>query len=162
MTHPQVVQLIASFLKEKEHSVWIVMEYCLGSVSDCVEVQPKLLKEMEINQILRNILQGLAYLHHQQVIHRDIKAGNILLTESGVAKIGDFGSASSNWPANSFVGSPYWMAPEVIMAMEDGTYTGAADIWSLGITAIEIADKKPPLFRQRGRIYFCVILNSTF
>ena len=100
---------------------------------------------------MRNILQGLAYLHHQQVIHRDIKAGNILLTESGVAKIGDFGSASSNWPANSFVGSPYWMAPEVIMAMEDGTYTGAADIWSLGITAIEIADKKPPLFRHWGR-----------
>ena len=87
-------------------------------------------------------------MHEKHVIHRDIKAGNILLTETGVAKIGDFGSASSNWPANSFVGSPYWMAPEVIMAMEDGTYTGSADIWSLGITAIEIADKKPPLFRQ--------------
>ena len=110
--------------------------------------QPKLLKEVEINQILRNILQGLAYLHTKHVIHRDIKAGNILLTESGVAKIGDFGSASSNWPANSFVGSPYWMAPEVILAMEDGVYTGAADIWSLGITAIEISDKKPPNFSQ--------------
>ena len=115
-------------------------------VGNPMKVQPALLAEPEINQILRNILKGLVYLHSKQIIHRDIKAGNILLAETGVAKIGDFGSAASHWPANSFVGSPYWMAPEVIMAMEDGKYDGAADIWSLGITAIEIADKKPPLF----------------
>ena len=105
---------------------------------------------MEISQIIRNVLQGLEYLHGISIIHRDVKAGNILLTDHGLAKLGDFGSASAKCPANSFVGSPYWMAPEVILAMENGLYDGAADIWSLGITSIEIADKKPPLFSQNA------------
>ena len=130
------------------------------SVDHPMIVQPALLAEPEINQILRNILKGLVYLHSKQIIHRDIKAGNILLAETGVAKIGDFGSAASHWPANSFVGSPYWMAPEVIMAMEDGKYDGAADIWSLGITAIEIADKKPPLFSQNAMAALYQIAQS--
>ncbi|XP_014817646.1 PREDICTED: serine/threonine-protein kinase TAO2-like [Calidris pugnax] len=82
--------------------------------------------------------------------HRDVKAGNILLTEPGQVKLGDFGSASIVAPANSFVGTPYWMAPEVILAMDEGQYDGKADVWSLGITCIELAERKPPLFNMNA------------
>lgn len=75
-----------------------------------------------------------------------MKAGNILLTEVGTVKLADFGSASMGSPANSFVGTPYWMAPEVILAMDEGQYDGKVDVWSLGITCIELAERKPPYF----------------
>ncbi|CAL8301697.1 unnamed protein product [Merluccius merluccius] len=81
---------------------------------------------------------------------RDVKAGNILLTEPGLVKLGDFGSASIVAPANSFVGTPYWMAPEVILAMDEGQYDGKVDVWSLGITCIELAERKPPLFNMNA------------
>ncbi|KAG7273094.1 hypothetical protein CRUP_024824 [Coryphaenoides rupestris] len=93
---------------------------------------------------------GLAYLHSHNMIHRDVKAGNILLTEPGLVKLGDFGSASIVAPANSFVGTPYWMAPEVILAMDEGQYDGKVDVWSLGITCIELAERKPPLFNMNA------------
>ncbi|CAB1341409.1 unnamed protein product [Coregonus sp. 'balchen'] len=80
----------------------------------------------------------------------DVKAGNILLTEPGQVKLGDFGSASIVAPANSFVGTPYWMAPEVILAMDEGQYDGKVDVWSLGITCIELAERKPPLFNMNA------------
>ena len=79
-----------------------------------------------------------------------MKAGNILLTECGTVKLADFGSASMFSPANSFVGTPYWMAPEVILAMDEGQYDGKVDIWSLGITCIELAERKPPLFNMNA------------
>lgn len=134
----------------REHTAWLVMEYCLGSASDIVEVHKKPLKEVEISAICHDGLLGLSYLHSQGKIHRDVKAGNILLTESGIVKLADFGSASMICPANSFVGTPYWMAPEVILAMDEGQYDGKADIWSLGITCIELAERKPPLFNMNA------------
>lgn len=133
-----------------EHTAWLVMEYCLGSASDIIEVHKKPLKEIEIAQICHDALQGLVYLHSQSKIHRDVKAGNILLTENGTVKLADFGSAALNCPANSFVGTPYWMAPEVILAMDEGQYDGRADIWSLGIMCIELAERKPPLFNMNA------------
>lgn len=81
---------------------------------------------------------------------RDVKAGNILLTENGTVKLADFGSASIKCPANSFVGTPYWMAPEVILAMDEGQYDGKVDVWSLGITCIELAERKPPYFNMNA------------
>ncbi|TNN45941.1 Serine/threonine-protein kinase TAO2 [Liparis tanakae] len=126
------------------------MEYCLGSASDLLEVHKKPLQEMEIAAITHGALQGLAYLHSHNMIHRDVKAGNILLTEPGQVKLGDFGSASIVAPANSFVGTPYWMAPEVILAMDEGQYDGKVDVWSLGITSIELAERKPPLFNMNA------------
>lgn len=80
----------------------------------------------------------------------DVKAGNILLTENGTVKLADFGSASIKCPANSFVGTPYWMAPEVILAMDEGQYDGKVDVWSLGITCIELAERKPPYFNMNA------------
>ncbi|KAG7272186.1 hypothetical protein CRUP_036900, partial [Coryphaenoides rupestris] len=126
--HPNSIEYKGCFLRE--HTAWLVMEYCLGSASD--------------------LLEGLAYLHSHNMIHRDIKAGNVLLTEPGQVKLADFGSASIASPANSFVGTPYWMAPEVILAMDEGQYDGKVDIWSLGITCIELAERKPPLFNMNA------------
>lgn len=114
------------------------MEYCLGSASDIIEVHKRPLKEDEIAAICEGVLRGLHYLHSLGRIHRDVKAGNILLTENGTVKLADFGSASIKCPANSFVGTPYWMAPEVILAMDEGQYDGKVDVWSLGITCIEL------------------------
>ena len=114
------------------------MEYCLGSASDLLEVHKKPLAEKEIATIMRDSLDGLAFIHSKNYIHRDIKAGNILLTDSGTVKLADFGSASFVSPANSFVGTPYWMSPEVILAMDEGQYDSKVDIWSLGITCIEL------------------------
>uniref|UniRef100_A0A667Y676 non-specific serine/threonine protein kinase n=1 Tax=Myripristis murdjan TaxID=586833 RepID=A0A667Y676_9TELE len=146
--HPNSIEYKGCYLRE--HTAWLVMEYCLGSASDLLEVHKKPLQEVEIAAITHGALQGLAYLHSHNMIHRDIKAGNILLTEPGQVKLADFGSASIASPANSFVGTPYWMAPEVILAMDEGQYDGKVDIWSLGITCIELAERKPPLFNMNA------------
>ncbi|KAM7398134.1 hypothetical protein PAMA_006154 [Pampus argenteus] len=146
--HPNSIEYKGCYLRE--HTAWLVMEYCLGSASDLLEVHKKPLQEVEIAAITHGALQGLAYLHSHNMIHRDVKAGNILLTEPGQVKLADFGSASIASPANSFVGTPYWMAPEVILAMDEGQYDGKVDIWSLGITCIELAERKPPLFNMNA------------
>ncbi|XP_035253422.1 serine/threonine-protein kinase TAO2 isoform X2 [Anguilla anguilla] len=148
LRHPNTVEYRGCYLRE--HTAWLVMEYCLGSASDLLEVHKKPLQEVEIAAITHGALQGLAYLHSHNMIHRDVKAGNILLTEPGQVKLGDFGSASIVAPANSFVGTPYWMAPEVILAMDEGQYDGKVDVWSLGITCIELAERKPPLFNMNA------------
>uniref|UniRef100_A0A8C6S681 non-specific serine/threonine protein kinase n=1 Tax=Neogobius melanostomus TaxID=47308 RepID=A0A8C6S681_9GOBI len=146
--HPNSIEYKGCYLRE--HTAWLVMEYCLGSASDLLEVHKKPLQEVEIAAITHGALQGLAYLHSHNMIHRDIKAGNVLLTEFGQVKLADFGSASIACPANSFVGTPYWMAPEVILAMDEGQYDGKVDIWSLGITCVELAERKPPLFNMNA------------
>ncbi|KAJ7993664.1 hypothetical protein DPEC_G00257010 [Dallia pectoralis] len=148
LRHPNSIEYKGCYLKD--NTAWLVMEYCLGSASDLLEVHKKPLQEVEIAAITHGALLGLAYLHSHNMIHRDVKAGNILLTESGQVKLADFGSASIASPANSFVGTPYWMAPEVILAMDEGQYEGKVDIWSLGITCIELAERKPPLFNMNA------------
>lgn len=148
LKHRNTIQFKGCYLKE--HTAWLVMEYCLGSTSDIVEVHKKPLREEEIAAICTDALSGLEYLHSFKYIHRDVKAGNILLTEDGTVKLADFGSATMNSPANSFVGSPYWIAPELILAMEEGTYDVKVDIWSLGITCIELAERKPPYFNMNA------------
>uniref|UniRef100_G3UEC0 Serine/threonine-protein kinase TAO2 n=1 Tax=Loxodonta africana TaxID=9785 RepID=G3UEC0_LOXAF len=151
LRHPNTIQYRGCYLRE--HTAWLVMEYCLGSASDLLEDSPvhkKPLQEVEIAAVTHGALQGLAYLHSHNMIHRDVKAGNILLSEPGLVKLGDFGSASIMAPANSFVGTPYWMAPEVILAMDEGQYDGKVDVWSLGITCIELAERKPPLFNMNA------------
>lgn len=146
--HPNTIEYKGCYLRE--NTAWLVMEYCVGSASDIIEVHKRPLREEEISAICDGVLQGLGYLHNLGRIHRDIKAGNILLTEQGVVKLADFGSAAIKCPANSFVGTPYWMAPEVILAMDEGQYDGKVDVWSLGITCIELAERKPPYFNMNA------------
>mmetsp|Transcript_14901 Transcript_14901/g.28925 ORF Transcript_14901/g.28925 Transcript_14901/m.28925 type:complete len:321 (+) Transcript_14901:1701-2663(+) len=131
---------------EKGDCVWIVMEYCAaGSVADLMSYCGTTLDEEYIRDIVAYVLLGLHYLHKQNLIHRDIKAGNILLTDSGQAKLGDFGVAAQlntvQSKRSTMTGAPFWMAPEV---MQEERYDSKCDIWSLGITIIEMAQGKPP------------------
>lgn len=148
LNHKNCIEYKGCFFNEG--TAWLVMEYCLGSASDIVEVHKKPLKEDEIAAVCHDSLCGLSYLHSKNLIHRDVKAGNILLTDNGTVKLADFGAASMISPANSFVGTPYWMAPEVILAMDEGQYDGKVDVWSLGITCIELAERKPPYFNMNA------------
>jgi len=125
------------------------MEYLEGgSLRDLLDSRKQPLKEPILARFIQNILQGLKYLHMERRIHRDIKAANVLISKSGVAKLVDFGVSQqltkTMQKRNTFVGTPYWMAPEVIAA---SYYDEKADIWSLGITIIELACGKPPWFQ---------------
>eukprot|EP01111_Echinosteliopsis_oligospora_P004162 TRINITY_DN1659_c0_g1_i1.p1 TRINITY_DN1659_c0_g1~~TRINITY_DN1659_c0_g1_i1.p1 ORF type:complete len:358 (-),score=80.05 TRINITY_DN1659_c0_g1_i1:15-1088(-) len=129
----------------------IAMEFCNGgAVLDVINAMQKPLKEEQIAAICYHILLGLQFMHSSKILHRDIKAGNVLLTIDGRAKLGDFGVStkliSTLQRHRTVVGSPYWMSPEVIQATGSSGYDQKADIWSLGITAIEMAEMKPPHF----------------
>ncbi|KAJ8797733.1 hypothetical protein J1605_017159 [Eschrichtius robustus] len=129
------------------------MEFCgAGSVTDLIKnTKGNTLKEEWIAYICREILRGLSHLHQHKVIHRDIKGQNVLLTENAEVKLVDFGVSAqldrTVGRRNTFIGTPYWMAPEVIACDEnpDATYDFKSDLWSLGITAIEMAEGAPPL-----------------
>lgn len=141
-----ITQYFGCFVHEYE--LWIVMEFLnAGSCLDLIKsVRPQTLPEPVIAEILAQFLDGLRYLHDSGKLHRDIKAANVLVAASGVVKIADFGVAAQLSVflsrRNTFVGTPFWMAPEVIGEVK---YSYAADIWSLGITAIELAKGRPPL-----------------
>jgi serine/threonine kinase 3 len=139
-----IVKYYGSYFKNTD--LWIVMEFCgAGSISDIMKLRRKTLTEDEIATVLWYTLKGLEYLHERRKIHRDIKAGNILLNMDGKAKLADFGVAGQLTDTmakrNTVIGTPYWMAPEVIQEIG---YDCVADIWSLGITALEMAEGKPP------------------
>ncbi|EOA33623.1 hypothetical protein CARUB_v10019794mg [Capsella rubella] len=142
--HPNVVRYLGSY--QGEDYLWIVMEYCGGgSVADLMNVTEEALEEYQIAYICREALKGLAYLHSIYKVHRDIKGGNILLTEQGEVKLGDFGVAAqltrTMSKRNTFIGTPHWMAPEVI---QENRYDGKVDVWALGVSAIEMAEGLPP------------------
>ncbi|QHO56647.1 hypothetical protein HN51_011362 [Arachis hypogaea] len=142
--HPNVVRYLGSY--QGEEYLWIVMEYCGGgSVADLMSVTDEALDEGQIAYICREALKGLEYLHSIFKVHRDIKGGNILLTEQGDVKLGDFGVAAqltrTMSKRNTFIGTPHWMAPEVI---QESRYDGKVDVWALGVSAIEMAEGVPP------------------
>ncbi|ODM87195.1 Serine/threonine-protein kinase TAO1-B, partial [Orchesella cincta] len=154
ISHMNIIKCEGSYLRE--HTTWLVMEYCLGSASDLLLLLQRTLTEDEIGALCTGLLRALTYLHALGRIHRDIKAGNILLTQSGTVKLSDFGSASLHSPTQTFVGSPYWMSPEAIRAVDDEQpYDCKVDVWSLGITCIELAEGKPPNFymNQMSALY---------
>ncbi|KAF7648369.1 hypothetical protein LDENG_00157870 [Lucifuga dentata] len=155
--HRNIATYYGAFIKKgpagQDHQLWLVMEYCgAGSVTDLVKKSKgNCLKEDWIAYICREVLRGLSHLHSHHVIHRDIKGQNVLLTENAEVKLVDFGVSAqldkTIGRRNTFIGTPYWMAPEVIACDEnpEATYDYRSDLWSLGITALEMAEGAPPL-----------------
>ncbi|XP_017959838.1 mitogen-activated protein kinase kinase kinase kinase 5 isoform X3 [Drosophila navojoa] len=146
--HPNIIAYYGSYLRRDK--LWICMEYCGGgSLQDIYQVTGPL-TELQIAYMCRETLKGLEYLHQKGKMHRDIKGANILLTENGDVKLADFGvSAQITATINkrkSFIGTPYWMAPEVAAVERKGGYNQLCDIWACGITAIELAELQPPMF----------------
>ncbi|XP_055908323.1 mitogen-activated protein kinase kinase kinase kinase 5 isoform X2 [Eupeodes corollae] len=146
--HPNIIAYYGSYLRRDK--LWICMEYCGGgSLQDIYQVTGPL-TEQQIAYMCRETLKGLEYLHQMGKMHRDIKGANILLTEYGDVKLADFGvSAQITATINkrkSFIGTPYWMAPEVAAVERKGGYNQLCDIWACGITAIELAELQPPMF----------------
>uniref|UniRef100_W5MXV1 non-specific serine/threonine protein kinase n=1 Tax=Lepisosteus oculatus TaxID=7918 RepID=W5MXV1_LEPOC len=147
--HHYIVKLLDAFYFENK--LWIMIEFCPGGAVDATMLElDRGLTEPQIQVICRQMLEALDYLHSMKIIHRDLKAGNILLTLEGDIKLADFGVSAKNTKTlqrrDSFIGTPYWMAPEVVMCetMKDAPYDYKADIWSLGITLIEVAQIEPP------------------
>jgi serine/threonine protein kinase len=144
LQHPSIVQYFGTWIKDNQ--LWIAMEFCEGgSVCDAMGKLGRGLHLAEIRSITTGAVNGLAYLHTMNVMHRDIKGDNILLTAHG-AKLADFGVSASvagqNGRRGTMTGTPYWMAPEVC---GKGSYDVTADTWSLGITIIEMVLSHPPL-----------------
>ncbi|XP_078389393.1 mitogen-activated protein kinase kinase kinase kinase 5-like isoform X1 [Cetorhinus maximus] len=147
-THQNIVAYYGSYIRSNR--LWICMEFCGGgSLQDIYHVTGPL-SELQIAYISRETLQGLEYLHNQGKIHRDIKGANILINDNGDVKLADFGISAQITATfarrMSFIGTPYWMAPEVAAVELKGGYNELCDIWAVGITAIELAELQPPMF----------------
>ncbi|XP_004701350.1 STE20-like serine/threonine-protein kinase [Echinops telfairi] len=147
--HPNIVKLLDAFYYE--NNLWILIEFCAGGAVDAVMLElERPLTESQIQVVCKQTLEALNYLHDNKIIHRDLKAGNILFTLDGDIKLADFGVSAKNTRTiqrrDSFIGTPYWMAPEVVMCetSKDRPYDYKADVWSLGVTLIEMAEIEPP------------------
>ncbi|XP_071782145.1 mitogen-activated protein kinase kinase kinase kinase 2 isoform X3 [Centroberyx gerrardi] len=162
--HKNIVAYFGSY--HRNTKLWICMEYCGGgSLQDMYHVTGPL-KEKQIAYVCRETLQGLYHLHETGKMHRDIKGANILLTERGDVKLADFGVAAeisaSVAKRKSFIGTPYWMAPEVAAVEKKGGYNHLCDIWAAGITAIELAELQPPMFDLHPMRALMLMSKSNF
>lgn len=162
--HQNIVAYFGSYLCREK--LWICMEYCGGgSLQDIYHVTGPL-SELQIAYVSRETLQGLGYLHTKGKMHRDIKGANILLTDNGDVKLADFGVAAKITATiakrKSFIGTPYWMAPEVAAVEKNGGYNQLCDIWAVGITAIELAELQPPMFDLHPMRALFLMSKSSF
>jgi serine/threonine protein kinase len=144
--HRNIIGCFGCWYHEKHNRIWIALELAAGgSIADVMFAAEIKLNEQECQSILASLVSALEYLEKAHVLHRDIKNANLLLHETGVIKLADFGIAAVLTPKRPFrrtaIGAPYWMAPEVIHELE---YDYKADIWSTGIVSIELAEGNPP------------------
>ncbi|XP_026131273.1 mitogen-activated protein kinase kinase kinase kinase 3-like isoform X3 [Carassius auratus] len=162
--HSNIVAYFGSYLRRDK--LWICMEYCGGgSLQDIYHVTGPL-TESQIAYVTRETLQGLFYLHSKGKMHRDIKGANILFTDNGYVKLADFGVSAQITATlakrKSFIGTPYWMAPEVAAVERKGGYNHLCDIWAVGITAIELAELQPPMFDLHPMRALFLMTKSNF
>ncbi|XP_064631281.1 serine/threonine-protein kinase 10-A-like isoform X2 [Lineus longissimus] len=147
--HKNVVGLYEAFFYNE--TLWMYIEFCGGGALDSIMMElEKPLTEPQIRCICHEMCEALAFLHQCGVIHRDLKAGNVLLAMDGTVRLADFGVSAKNGDPkakrDTFIGTPFWMAPEVISCetLKENPYDSSADIWSFGITLIELAQMEPP------------------
>ncbi|XP_042189713.1 mitogen-activated protein kinase kinase kinase kinase 3 isoform X4 [Callorhinchus milii] len=162
--HSNIVAYFGSYLRRDK--LWICMEFCGGgSLQDIYHVTGPL-SELQIAYVCRETLQGLYYLHSKGKMHRDIKGANILLTDNGHVKLADFGVSAQITATiakrKSFIGTPYWMAPEVAAVERKGGYNQLCDIWAVGITGIELAELQPPMFDLHPMRALFLMTKSNF
>ncbi|XP_012580601.1 PREDICTED: mitogen-activated protein kinase kinase kinase kinase 2 [Condylura cristata] len=162
--HPNVVAYIGSYLRNDR--LWICMEFCGGGSLQEIYHATGPLEERQIAYVCREALKGLHHLHSQGKMHRDIKGANLLLTLQGDVKLADFGVSgeltASVAKRKSFIGTPYWMAPEVAAVERKGGYNELCDVWALGITAIELGELQPPLFHLHPMRALMLMSKSSF
>ncbi|KAK2707031.1 mitogen-activated protein kinase kinase kinase kinase 5-like isoform X2 [Artemia franciscana] len=164
ISHPNIVAYFGSYIRRDK--LWICMEYCGGgSLQDIYHVTGPL-SEPQIAYVCRETLYGLQYLHTMGRMHRDIKGANILLSDNGEVKLADFGVSAQITATlskrKSFIGTPYWMAPEVAAVERKGGYNQQCDIWAVGITAIELAELQPPMFDLHPMRALFLMSKSSF
>ena len=140
-----IVKYYGSYFSRKTNTIWLILEYCSsGSAIDLMLSMDRTFSEVEVATMMEMILKGLILMHSENLIHRDIKGANILISEEGYAKLGDFGVGavlSEEKYRISKKGSPYWMSPQVASSVK---YDFKTDIWSLGITCVELLEGEPP------------------
>jgi serine/threonine protein kinase len=140
-----IIKYYGSYYSRESNTLWLILEYCSsGSAVDLMLSMGRTLSEVEVSTIMKMVLKGLIYIHKLNLIHRDIKGSNIMLSEDGYAKLGDFGigiQLKNNEFRTSKKGSPHWMSPQVIL---NKNYDTKTDIWSLGITCLELVEGEPP------------------
>ncbi|VDK17289.1 unnamed protein product [Anisakis simplex] len=173
--HPNIVQLYDAFIMGNRITVdWkhsalftlqLLLEFCGGGAIDSIMVElSRGLSEPQIHCVMKEVLKALQFLHQKNVIHRDLKAGNVLLTNDAKVKLADFGVSAfckdAREERSTFIGTPYWMAPEVMLCetFPEKKYNKLADIWSFGITLIEMAEERPPYSEMNpAKVVFKVI-----
>jgi serine/threonine protein kinase len=146
LNHENVVKYFQTDLSKDFYTIDVLLEFVPGGSLKCLLQKYRALEIPIIQNYSLQILRGLEYLHLNQIVHRDLKSANILVSFNGTVKLSDFGSClrfeeESFKLSRSFKGSPYWMAPEVVLRQG---HSFPADVWSFGCVLIEMVTGNPP------------------